>query len=225
MFVFLSVYTSCLFKESLGHFALWKGGIEHGDISFLNLMWDPVLEVGVLNDFDLVRIEGVESRDTRRTGTIAFMSLELLSTDSINPKRLYRHDVESLIWALCWVCISLDVYGDIPPDMDKEWVVSQLHLLRKWKTPTSSLETRAGILTLRRQYKPIKGFELLWRLAGELLHWTSKVYHARTVHDQDVDMGRTSDNFRELTPETVHQDIVAILDTYERSALGTLFLS
>ena len=225
MFVFLSVYTSSLFKESLGHFALWKGGIEHGDISFLNLMWDPVLGVGVLNDFDLVRIEGVESRGTRRTGTIAFMSLELLSIDSINPKRLYRHDVESLVWALCWVCVSLDVYGDIPPDMDKEWVVSQLLLLQKWKTPTSSLETRASILTFQHQYKPIKGFELLWKLAVEFLHWTRGVYYARAVHDQDMAMGRTSDNFREPTPETIHQDVVTILDTYERTPLGTSFLS
>lgn len=225
MFVLLSDYTICLFEQSLGHYALWKGGIEHGDISFLNLMWDPVLRVGVLNDFDLVRIDGVESGDTRRTGTIAFMSLELLSKDN-PPKRLYWHDAESLVWALSWVCLCLDVYGDVPQDMTRESLVSQLLLLQKWKNPASSVQTRGGILALPHQYKPIKGFEPLWKLAIEFLVWTNKMYQARILHVQDIDMGRASESvFEEPTPEAIHQDIVGILDAYERTTFGTSLLS
>ena len=43
---------------SSGHYSLWKGGIKHGDISLRNLMWDPFLMVGVLNDLDLTNVSG-----------------------------------------------------------------------------------------------------------------------------------------------------------------------
>ena len=54
----VSLIVYVLTHVSSGHHALWKGGIEHGDISFRNLMWDPSLEVGILNDFDLINIRG-----------------------------------------------------------------------------------------------------------------------------------------------------------------------
>jgi len=203
---------------------LWKGGIEHGDISFMNLMWDPVLRVGVLNDFDLAHIDDIESRGTRRTATIAFTSLGLLSPDAIidRPKRLYWHDAESLVWSLAWVCLCLDVYGNIPADMTREWVVSQLLLLQKWKNPNSSFETRTSILAFRSQCKPIKGFDPLWRLATKLLTRILKMYDARVVHVQE---GGALDNFNEPTPEATHQDIVVILNSFERTNFGALLLS
>jgi hypothetical protein len=34
------------------HSVLWTNGIDHDDISLWNLMWDPLLKVGVLNDFN-----------------------------------------------------------------------------------------------------------------------------------------------------------------------------
>jgi hypothetical protein len=39
-----------------GHYALWKGGIKHGDIGTWNLIWNPVTRAGVLVDFDLATI-------------------------------------------------------------------------------------------------------------------------------------------------------------------------
>lgn len=47
-------YSSQIYLDScLGHYYLWEGGIEHGDISLGNLMWDSLKEKGVLGDFDL----------------------------------------------------------------------------------------------------------------------------------------------------------------------------
>jgi tRNA A-37 threonylcarbamoyl transferase component Bud32 len=43
----------------LGHRRLWKGGIEHNDISVSNLMYDKTKNgEGVLNDFDLAHVRG-----------------------------------------------------------------------------------------------------------------------------------------------------------------------
>jgi hypothetical protein len=41
----------------LGRRYLWKGGIEHNDISVGNLMYDKMNDdAGVLNDFDLANL-------------------------------------------------------------------------------------------------------------------------------------------------------------------------
>lgn len=76
------------------YYALWKQGIETGDISLRNLMLDPVLGVGVLHVFDLVNITGSEARGGRRTGTITSMALDLLTDHRFT--QLYRHDIVDL---------------------------------------------------------------------------------------------------------------------------------
>ena len=62
-----------------GHFALWKNGIRHRDVSPSSLMYKAEGNnvFGVLNDFDLATVvDDVTGYD--RTGTVPFMALELL---------------------------------------------------------------------------------------------------------------------------------------------------
>ncbi|KAL6300674.1 hypothetical protein BKA93DRAFT_711129, partial [Sparassis latifolia] len=82
------------------HFRLWLHGVEHGDISLHNLMYDPDTQRSVLNDFDLavVREGSEEEREPAgkmRTGTVPFMALDLLMPGYYGGKiaRLYRHDL------------------------------------------------------------------------------------------------------------------------------------
>ncbi|TFK20505.1 hypothetical protein FA15DRAFT_123242 [Coprinopsis marcescibilis] len=94
------------------HFLLWKIGIAHGDISFNNLMVKSLPNghrVMVLNDYDLAAImaEGEKSPSKKgyeRTGTKPFMALDLLYSSDGSVFRLYRHDLESILWCIAWYC-------------------------------------------------------------------------------------------------------------------------
>jgi len=72
-------------------------------------MWyekDDIL-MGVLNDFDLSSLVSAQGRQgNERTGTVPFMALDLLTPEGQGGeiKHLYRHDLESFIWVLVWVC-------------------------------------------------------------------------------------------------------------------------
>ncbi|KAF8994357.1 hypothetical protein BDQ17DRAFT_1431115 [Cyathus striatus] len=77
------------------HYSLWENGIQHGDISIWSLMWDPVDNCGVLNDFDLSAITGsAENRRGEPTGTLPFMAQKLLV-----------YEPESFVWTLAWLCL------------------------------------------------------------------------------------------------------------------------
>ncbi|KAF8122602.1 hypothetical protein EV363DRAFT_1090508, partial [Boletus edulis] len=90
------------------HYGLWKGTVHHRDISATNLMYyrKDGKAMGVVNDFDLSTLAGSEHEfSNERTGTIPFMAIELLDENGQKGlvTHLYRHEVESLIWAFAWI--------------------------------------------------------------------------------------------------------------------------
>ncbi|KZP30548.1 hypothetical protein FIBSPDRAFT_1038204 [Athelia psychrophila] len=92
-----------------GHYALWtSGGIKHSDISPGILTWNPRAKSGVLNGYDLSRMVP-HSPNPERTGTIPFLSLDLLRNNldfrqgSVEPT--YKHDCDSLKWAFLY-CVE-----------------------------------------------------------------------------------------------------------------------
>jgi hypothetical protein len=74
------------------------------------MMWyekDGIL-MGVLNDYDLSSLARAQGpQENERTGTVPFMALDLLTPKGQGGeiKHLYRHDLESFIWVLVWVCL------------------------------------------------------------------------------------------------------------------------
>ena len=58
-------------------------GIQHGDISYNNLMYDLSAKtdepVGIVNDFDLAAWVNRLTMNNNHTGTIPFMALNLLN--------------------------------------------------------------------------------------------------------------------------------------------------
>jgi hypothetical protein len=73
-------------------------------------MSDPATEAGILNDWDLAAVVNigqyeVTQSDFRRTGTLPFMAVDLLSQEGFNGEiaRRYRHDLESFSWCLSWI--------------------------------------------------------------------------------------------------------------------------
>ncbi|KAG2132078.1 hypothetical protein DEU56DRAFT_812987 [Suillus clintonianus] len=94
------------------HYALWEGFVYHRDVSPSNLMVYKTSDgrwVGVLNDFDLSSTQHIPSGQ-ERTGTVPFMAMELLTEAAIEGqvKHLYRHDAESFIWVLVFVCLCYE---------------------------------------------------------------------------------------------------------------------
>ncbi|KAH7920984.1 hypothetical protein BV22DRAFT_1073079 [Leucogyrophana mollusca] len=104
---FFSAWWDCV----LCHRELWEGGIHHRDISVGNLMYyrdKSGRVVGVLNDFDLASLADNEGLGgNQRMGTVLFMARELLSPEGLDGEitHMYRHDAESFVWVLVWVCL------------------------------------------------------------------------------------------------------------------------
>ncbi|KAG2067179.1 hypothetical protein BDR04DRAFT_1058335 [Suillus decipiens] len=102
-------FLSAWWQVVLCHYTLWKHNVHHRDISPSNLMvyWLNGQWIGVLNDYDLSSIERDEPSGKERTGTVPFMAIDLLAKNAILGKvtHLYRHDAESLVWVLVWVCL------------------------------------------------------------------------------------------------------------------------
>ena len=97
--------------EALGdaiasHRALLENGkILHQDISENNIITDHAAEgdsKGRLIDLDLAKkLDSMPSGASNRTGTMQFMTIEVLQ----GKGHTYRHDVESFFYVFIWMCI------------------------------------------------------------------------------------------------------------------------
>ncbi|KAF5332224.1 hypothetical protein D9611_008196 [Ephemerocybe angulata] len=107
------------------HAMLWSIGIEHGDISEENLMFDKTTKNPKLCDYDLSHVRG-QARPSgySNSGTWAFMATELLTRDAMDGlvPRLYRHDFESFIAVLVWVVFRYRDGKPVPDPPLEEWV-------------------------------------------------------------------------------------------------------
>ena len=161
----------------LGHRYLWKGGIEHNDISVGNLMYDKANNcTGVLNDFDLAHVRGHDRPSgMERTGTMPFMALDLLTKDAWAGKveRLYRHDCESFAWVLLWICSRYDNGAEIKNPPFNEFITSDFMQCYAMK---HSCGNTIGTI------KPTASYERFWPVVVELFATLVLMRHVvRTV--------------------------------------------
>lgn len=102
----------------------------HGDVTLSNLMCKEDNRYGVLNDFDLSTIMDPGSRHPNRqglerTGTLAFMAVELLKDEGFDGKIPWRydHELESFTWVLVWVSRCVHNGDQIyPPHRLAQWI-------------------------------------------------------------------------------------------------------
>jgi len=119
--------------------------------------------IGVLNDYDLSSIRNVPSGQ-ERTGTVPFMAMALLTDKAIagQVEHLYRHDAESFIWVLTWVCLR---YEDGK-------LLSQGRPLDSWLTLGANrcLKEKSGFLTTEvRTMYPSESHAESWKVALKCL--------------------------------------------------------
>lgn len=79
--------------------------------------------LGILNDFDLATIMDPGDRNPKRkgwerTGSIGFMSLDLLKHPDGEQMRWYRHDLESFLWSLLWEMMDVPPVSWLEDDFD-----------------------------------------------------------------------------------------------------------
>ncbi|CAL1713359.1 unnamed protein product [Somion occarium] len=122
------------------HYFVWECGVEHSDISEGNVMYRTKKKgniiYGVLNDWDLATLRNkTDHGGLERTGTIPFMALDLLTEKYWKGKikRLYRHDLESLVWLLPWVSLNYTSDGYRLNGQVKYWITGNYMACRKEK--------------------------------------------------------------------------------------------
>ena len=132
----------------IGHLNLFKGGLQHSDISDMNLMYNPVTGKGVLNDFDLALDVRAPERsvDHSLTGTIPFLSLDMFHPNGkldTSVQRKYYHDEESFRWVLVWI-ITCYPNGRLEPPVEDS-IVEWDHLGSTWFQRTAFLQVATSL--------------------------------------------------------------------------------
>ncbi|KAF8971737.1 hypothetical protein BDZ97DRAFT_1913646 [Flammula alnicola] len=155
------------------HAYLWNLGIEHGDPSLWNTMYNKDEQCGVLSDYDLaIARRQLRVLGTDRTGTIPFMSIDLLDVDYWNGKieRQYAHEQEALIWILPFVFLRFQdtkVQKGSPVD---QWMTSDYVACQAAKSvfiQNRKMERNGEFC--KADWKPH------WKLAKKLLSWVKDV--------------------------------------------------
>ena len=137
--------------------------MHHGDISLNNLGYDvsPAgTPEGVLNDYDLASWDKFPTTNNDRTGTIPFMSLEMLNRGlEERIPRLYRHDAESFVWVLTYATVINVEYGNHSvkisrPDSVQPWFSGdqEYHYLSKQGLSHNYGSKQAPVTEPHKQY-------------------------------------------------------------------------
>ena len=180
-------------------------------------MLDPILGVGVLHDFDLVKIVDWKVRGERQIGTVSFAAFDLLTeeTKKHRPIRLYRHDVESLIWVLVWVCLLIDRNGEMPKGMDQRKMSRQSYRFHTWMDPSAPEFARSEFLQYYlTDYQASPRFEKLWILAMCFLKWLNGNSRGKRNYALRVLLCGAKG---EPSEDHVYQEIANLIKSFEAS--------
>lgn len=143
------MYTpSCTSDEVTFHIAHYvvytKCGILHRDLSVNNIMFTRrgKAVVGILNDWDLAAsvIPKDKATSKHRTGTAAFMALDLLANDGKPLLHEYHHDLESFVWILIWCAFVLRFKGEQVDWANQHPKIKEWTSITAWSTIGESKE-------------------------------------------------------------------------------------
>ncbi|QRV97638.1 hypothetical protein RhiJN_25657 [Ceratobasidium sp. AG-Ba] len=156
------------------HYLVWKGGVQHQDLSVSNIMvrTQGSEYFGVLNDMDLSFAKGISVEVPEHAATLLSLSLRLLDSRYWAGSIVvgYRHELESFIW----IIFLLAKCGG----------VGLTHSLRAWATGATQCKAMKllYIQTFDRNNSPTATIE--WRVANLLLEQLKFSYSAPDL-DED----------------------------------------
>jgi hypothetical protein len=156
-------------------------------------MYDPLTKKCILNDWDLAYLVAAgqlpSRQGYRRTGTIPFMAMELLTAEAWNGeiKIRYRHELESFAWALLWICGNFEDCKERRQKPFNGWI-TDYNTCREKKADYLGLK-----LVIYSEWEPYRPFLLplraQWRTLrdeaadGEVLKEVRNVEHLRKMYD------------------------------------------
>ncbi|CAL1715800.1 unnamed protein product [Somion occarium] len=161
------------------HFAMWIAGVKHCDPSEGNMLYREKgnKNHGVLNDWDLSSVEGLsDHKGLERTGTVPFMSLELLNRKFWRGRirREYRHDLESFIWMLPWAVFCYeDCQRKEPPDPVRLWQTGNYEQCREKKVDFTGKMAEF----IEEQRIPPQWMKI-WPVVRDLMYRVHEDYHS-----------------------------------------------
>ncbi|KAH6910448.1 hypothetical protein BKA70DRAFT_1463314 [Coprinopsis sp. MPI-PUGE-AT-0042] len=134
------------------HHAAWaEGRVLHRDLSENNLMFHlkesknaSVREVeGILNDWDMASTLDEDGHPettaaTHRTGTIPFMSPDLLDLNP--PRHYYRHNLESFVWIFLYATAHYNIHKKRKEPLSEA--------LKAWNGPTMDADLGMKLMLL-----------------------------------------------------------------------------
>ncbi|KAI0337811.1 hypothetical protein BDW22DRAFT_1402641 [Trametopsis cervina] len=216
------------------HYLLWANGIEHTDPSLENLRIRKVgstgTPYGVLNDFDLAITPGQSRCLGEATGTMPFMAVDLLCTEFWEKgliRRVYRHDLEGLLWVLAWIVLRLDASNDFkealsnPFDMN-DWTAD--NVVTVWNSKIGLLAANDGGSLQPQAWWQSSDAEFVWTFVSQSLNALSRRSLAYRLE-------KSKEHRRELEPETAaglnkkyHEKQFAPAGEYSSMQLEYLFI-
>ncbi|KAJ1304225.1 hypothetical protein OPQ81_008622 [Rhizoctonia solani] len=159
------------------HYVAWNNGSHHRDLSLTNLMarYKNNQFLGVVNDWDLSYAKGKSKPRPNVTATVPFMGLDLLERTSrtTEPARLYYDDLESFLWILFWVVLTVEDKV-VRPGSLKEWRTGDI---------VKNRETRCTWLIWPRFFGSPSQWKDLLLLANDLIAWLRDRFGAPDLNE------------------------------------------
>jgi len=161
-----------------------------------------------MNDWDLSHRTGENHDGGERNGTLPFMALDLLDEKAVagEKKRLYRHDLEGLIWILPWVFLQYE-NGRLVHPVLSAWCAGD---------HATCLAHRSHFLRMIADVEPLPLWIIEWNMAFEALVWVHNHYQAQEDHASFSNKrNHTSGPFPEPHPKDVyHSFLRQLLDAW-----------
>ena len=156
-----------------------------------------------MNDWDLSHRTGENHDSGERTGTLPFMALDLLDEKAVagEKKRLYRHDLEGLIWILPWVFLQYENGRLLHP------------ALLAWCTGdhATCLAHKSHFLRTIPDVEPLPFWSTEWDMAYAALEWIRNRYQAQEERAFSNKRSHTSEPFPEPHPKDVYHSFLGQL--------------
>jgi len=142
-----------------------------------------------MNDWDLSHRTGESHDGGERTGTLPFMAMDLLDEDAIagRKRRLYRHDLEGLIWILPWVFLQYE-NGKLAHDALSTWCTGD---------HAACLAHKTHFLRSIGSTRPLPSWNTEWNMAFAAILWIRE----RRSAQEDLDVAYIWSNRSKPLPE------------------------
>lgn len=159
----------------------------------------------------------------RRTHSTPFMALEHSTSPFANHARLLRHDLESLIWILPWVCLQYERTGGGTNAFHR-------HPRLRWIPGGRNQDVFAAkskfleSFTDRKKYAPLQPWSSEWQLVEGLLHWLWDEHFLRTRRRGELRLDSDGPDIVERSDSDIYNAFLGVVTRVGREHASLRYL-